>query len=451
MHYEFTMRYFCKLLVILTPAIFFCGVSAQRLEDPLATSTNTTFTVASLSPQAQKLYLERRVRIAEARTQLLAEMIAKDVLDLESKELNSTSQKLLAAQRAKAAQPTAAEIKKIYDANSATLGGRTIEQVREQIVDFLKHESEEKLTDAYVQTLRAKYKVALGKDVNAVGLGPSEAVATVGGRAITLAELDQANKVRLNDIEVEILEVLRSNLEASILSALATEEAKERKLDTSAYIAAEITDKLRLFTDDERANVEDALRRRLFAKYSVKVTLPEPVRVVQNIAIEADDPQIGNAAAPVTVVMFTDFQCPACAATHPVLKQTLAQYGDKVRLVVRDFPLETIHKEAFQAAVAANAARAQGKFFEYAEILYRNQEALDKPSLTRYAAELGLNAKQFELDFSDARMGSEVRKDQADGRSHGVNSTPTIYVNGAKVHRLSAIAFRRAIERALSK
>jgi protein-disulfide isomerase len=287
--------------------------------------------------------------------------------------------------------------------------------------------------------------------VNSVGLASTDIVATIGTRKITVSEFEQANKTRLNDAEFEIFEVLRGDLEASILSALATEEAKERKIDTSAYIAIEVTDKLRLFTDEERAGVQDALRRRLFTKYNVKITLAEPAAIVHNIAVEPDDPQTGNASAPVTVVMFTDLQCPACARTHPVLKQTLAHYGDKVRFVVRDFPLESIHKEAFQSALAANAARVQGKFFEYAEILYRNQEALDKPNLIKHATELGLNAKQFELDFSDARTAAEVRKDMTDARGHGVSSTPTIFVNGVKVHRLSADGFRRAIDRALSK
>ena len=287
--------------------------------------------------------------------------------------------------------------------------------------------------------------------MNALGLSLSEVVATVAGRGITLAEFEQTNKVRLNDAEIDVFEGLRGDLEGSILTVLATEEAKERKLDTSAYIATEITDKLRLFTDDERSLVEEGLRKRLFAKYNVKINLREPEPIVQNIAIEPDDPQIGNATAPVTVVMFTDFQCPTCSGTHPILRQTLTQYGDKIRFVVRDFPLESIHKNAFQAALAANAARAQGKFFEYADILYRNQEALDKASLAKYAAELGLNAKQFELDFNDARTAAEIRKDQADGRGYGVSGTPTIFVNGVKVHRLSAQAFRRAIDRALSK
>jgi protein-disulfide isomerase len=289
----------------------------------------------------------------------------------------------------------------------------------------------------------------MGRDVNGIGLGQGEVLATIGDRTITLGDFEQAQKMRLNDIEMEIYEELKSELETTILSALAAEEARSRNLDLGSYIATEITDKLRLFTDDERAAVESDLLRRLFVKYNVKLTLPLPSQIVQNISVD-DDPQTGNPNAAVTVVMFTDFQCPACARTHPVLKAALAGYGDRVRLVVRDFPLE-MHPDAFQAALAANAARNQGKFMEYTEILYRNQAELDKASLLRYATGLGLNAKQFELDFSDAKTAAEVRKDQADGQSYGISGTPAIFINGVKAHRLSIHGLRSAIDRALTK
>jgi protein-disulfide isomerase len=438
-------------MLVLAPVLFYSGVTAQRLDDVLATSTTSTFTASSLSPQGQKIYLEQRKLIGETRAQLLSEMIANAVLELEAKPTSSTKEKLLAAQRTKVAAPTTAEIQKIYNANTAALGGRPLAEVRGQIVEYLKHDSEQTAVNSYIQSLRTKYKVTAGRDVNAMGLAPADVVATVNGRNITLGEFEQANKVRLNDTEIEIFEEIRSDLEPSIFSALAAEEAKSRNLDTGSFIAAEITDKLRLYTDEERVGVETALMRQLFAKYKVKITLREPTPIVQNILVEADDPQIGSASAPVTVVMFTDFQCPACSRTHPVLKQVLAAYGDKIRFVVRDFPLESIHENAFQAALAANAAFAQGKFLEYADVLYRNQDALDKASLLKYASELGLNAKQFELDFTGATAQAEVKKDQADGRSYGIGGTPAIFVNGVKVQRLSAEAFRRAIDRALSK
>jgi protein-disulfide isomerase len=249
---------------------------------------------------------------------------------------------------------------------------------------------------------------------------------------------------------MQVYENLQADLEVAVLNTLVADEAKARNIDTGSFIAAEITDKLRTFTEDERAVIEGDLMRRLFTKYNVKILLPRPAPIVHNVSVD-DDPQTGSATAPVTIVMFTDFQCPACSGTHPVLKRAIEGYGDKVRFVVRDYPLENIHPDAFNAALAANAARAQGKFNEYAEILYRNQQALDKPSLVKYAEELGLNVKQFELDFSDARTASEVKKDQADGRGYGIGGTPAIFVNGIKVHRLSLNGFRSAIDRALAK
>ena len=188
----------------------------------------------------------------------------------------------------------------------------------------------------------------------------------------------------------------------------------------------------------------------LFAKYEVKILLKEPPVIAQDVSVD-DDPSRGPATAPVTVVMFSDFQCPACARTHPVLKSVISEYGDKIRFVVRDFPLESIHENAFTAAMAANAARAQGKYFEYIDLLYRNQSALDAASLKKYAANLGLNAKQFELDLTVERSAAEIRKDHADGNAHGVSGTPAIFVNGVKVHRLSAESFRRSIDRAVAK
>jgi len=127
----------------------------------------------------------------------------------------------------------------------------------------------------------------------------------------------------------------------------------------------------------------------------------------------------------------------------------MAEYADKIRFVVRNYPLESIHENAFRAALAAHAAHAQGKFFEYIEILYNNQNNLDDVSLKKYAAQIGLNQKQFDLDLGSGKFAAVVRQDLKDGTSHGVASTPTVYVNGVKVRANSAQGFRRAIERAL--
>jgi protein-disulfide isomerase len=162
-----------------------------------------------------------------------------------------------------------------------------------------------------------------------------------------------------------------------------------------------------------------------------------------------NDPVRGDANAPVTIVEFTDFQCPSCAAMNPVLDEMLKLYGNKVRLVVRDFPLP-MHANALKAAEAANAAHAQGKFFEYASLLFKRQDALDIASLKKYASELGLDRARFDADLDSGKYAEEVRHDMNDGQTYGIGSTPTIFVNGKMLKVLSREGLKAAIDQALS-
>ena len=152
-----------------------------------------------------------------------------------------------------------------------------------------------------------------------------------------------------------------------------------------------------------------------------------------------------------TVVAFVDFQCSACAAFSPLLKQVVAEFGNNVRLVVRDFPLTSMHSDARNAALAAYAAHQQGKFFEMTELMYRNQDALDVGSLKKYSQQIGLNTEQFERDLRSTAAAEEIRKDIADGKEYGVSGTPTIFVNGIQIHRLTTYSAREAIRNALKK
>ncbi len=187
---------------------------------------------------------------------------------------------------------------------------------------------------------------------------------------------------------------------------------------------------------------------RLQKNANIRWLISEPEPPVQNISVD-DDPSRGEVSAPVTIVEFTDFQCPACAAMHPVLEEVLKSYGNKVRFVVRDFPL-TQHENARKAAEAANAANAQGKFFEYASLLFKNQKALDVASLKKYASDLGLNRARFDAELDRGVYTAEIKKDLEDGELYGVGSTPTIFVNGVQLRVLSAEGLREAIDRAVA-
>lgn len=423
---------------------------AQKPDEILATSGDQTFTVKSLPPQTLKFWENQPRMIANARTQLLQQMVTDLLLEAEAKARNLPVEKLLEEVKAKVPAPSAEEVRKIYDLNKASLGDKTLEQITPQIVEFLRRDPEEKALEVYLKSLETKYGAKYGRDVNAPDLKPLETVVTINGKSASAQEFDEKARFSLYEIRAEMYDEIKAGLDDVIFSVLIADEAKSLNVETGDLIAREITDKMREFTPDEQSGLQTAYQRRLFTKYNVKYALKEPAAPLRNISVD-DDPAQGKPAAPVTVVMFSDFQCSACSAAHPVLKKVIAEYGDGVRIVVRDYPIVQLHANAFQAALAANAANAQGKFFEYIEILYRNQEALDAASLKKYAASLGLNLKQFELDLASEKNAAEVRKDMADGSLYGIIGTPTIFVNGVKVRGLTARHFRDAIDKALKK
>jgi len=330
------------------------------------------------------------------------------------------------------------------------LGDKPLEQVRKTIVTFLRTDPESKAMSAMFDALKAKYKVTIGKDINSPNLGSFETIATINGKTVSAQEYEEFARVTLFELRAELADAVIEDATDVLFSALSIDEAKALDLDSSAFIAREVTDKMKDYTDEERTGLLDALQSKLFAKYKANIVYKGPEPVVQIISVD-DDPSTGPATAPVTIVMFSDFQCSACSATHPLLKKAMAAFPGKIRFVVRDYPLESIHENGFRAALAANAANAQGKFAEYTEILYANQDKLDDASLKKYAAGLGLNVAQFELDFNSEKTVAEVRKDMADGNAYGINSTPTIYINGVKARDLSVNGFKTAIERALKK
>lgn len=440
---KFFTAVFC--LLILSLSIF-----AQKPDEVLATAANKTFTVSNLDESAQKALTNRKELIAETRLELLSQQVAEMLFSAEAAARKTTVDKLKAETTAKVADPPAEQIQAVYDANQARLGNKPLEQVRPQIVAFLRREPEQKALENYIGTLKTKHKAAFGKDVNAPDLKPADVLASVGLKQITVRDFEEKNRFPIYELDAKIYDAVNESLQNTIFNDLLSAEAAEKGISSSDIIASEVSDKMKDFSDEERYVLMSALKNRLFAKYKVNISYKEPETVAQNISVD-DDPSQGAATAPVTIVMFSDFQCPACSRTHPILKNVIAEYKDKIRFVVRDFPLVSIHENAFLAAQAANAANAQGKFFEYTELLYNNQDKLDSASLKEFATKLGLDRKKFDAELDSGKYADEVRKDMADGESYSVTSTPTIFINGVKIRENTAEEFKQAIEKALKK
>jgi protein-disulfide isomerase len=305
----------------------------------------------------------------------------------------------------------------------------------------------------------------------------TDVAARFGDRTITVKELD--DKWRAEDPAAhaeatqKLYEGRRNALEAIVADALLAEAAKAKGLSPDAYLEAEIGRRVKPVTDAEvvafyQANLTqmqgrtlDVMgpaihryldeQRRQEARQAVVAELRKgapPLRVMidaprHQVALSATDPSLGNAAAPVTIVEFSDFQCPFCQRVAPTLKRVREVYGDRVRLVWKDYPLTQIHPQAFKAGEAAHCAGEQGKYWEYHDRLFANQQALQPDDLKKYGAEIGLDAAQFNACVDSSKFGDRVREGVAQGSRLGVNSTPTLYINGrvlAGAHPYETIA-----------
>jgi len=311
-------------------------------------------------------------------------------------------------------------------------------------------------------------------------------VGRVEDRAITLEDVDKralgldAGMFQGTSLRQATYEARRRVLDEMVAEELFAREAKARGITSDALVQQEIMNKMAPIGDAEvaawyqanqnrvqgapldqvREQIRQYLRQQegsrvsvafidqLKTKMKVDVTL-DPPRVT--MTVPKDAPAMGPAAAPVQLVAFSDFQCPYCAQTAPLMKQIAARYGDKVRIVFRDFPLP-IHPQAPKAAEAARCANAQGKFWDYHDRLFVNQQALADGDLKRYAKDLGLDAAGFGTCLDTGTFASAVQADLTEGRNYGIGQTPTFFVNGRLLSGAVPLeVFSRVIDEELAR
>ena len=157
------------------------------------------------------------------------------------------------------------------------------------------------------------------------------------------------------------------------------------------------------------------------------------------VAVSERDHVLGPATAAVTLVEYADYECPYCRAAEPIVAELRRLLGDDLRYVFRHFPLTRVHPGAQQAAEAAEAAGAQGRYFEMHTALFAHAEALADDDLARYAADLGLDVERFRRDVAAHAYASHVREDFLSGRRSGVNGTPTFFLDGERYDGLVGI------------
>jgi len=173
----------------------------------------------------------------------------------------------------------------------------------------------------------------------------------------------------------------------------------------------------------------------------------KPQMVRQEVELRPDTPRKGADQPLVTIVEFSDFQCPFCSRVNPTLDQVLDEYGDEVQVRFRNQPL-SFHQQALPAAKAALAAHQQGKFWAMHDKLFENQKALSESDLKRYAKEIGLNPNRFEKDMNSSKVEEQIERDKKDAAKWGARGTPTLFANGVPIRGAQPFAaFEKVIER----
>lgn len=315
---------------------------------------------------------------------------------------------------------------------------------------------------------------------------PDQVVAEVGGKRITLKdvdakweEFDAAERAR---VVQAMYQNRRNMLDQLVGEELIAGAAKAAGQSVDAFVDADAAKRLPPVSeadvatlyeqnkdraqgrtlDQLRAEIRPFLENRrkqqaramlveeLMTKNAatVKVMLEPPRYTVPTLP---SDPVRGNPAAPITIVEFSDYQCPFCARVNPTLDRIRQTYGDRVKIVFKDFPLPN-HPEAPKAAEAARCAGEQDKYWEMHDVMFANQRALQVPVLKQKAREIGLNGAAFDQCLDSGKHAAAVEAGSELGAKMGVNSTPTLYINGrALIGAMPFENFKQVIDEELAR
>ena len=294
-----------------------------------------------------------------------------------------------------------------------------------------------------------------------------DVAARVGNRTVTLADVDarwqREQPAKYMEAMQQVYDGRKKALKSVVGDMLVAAAASSRGMTVEQYVDVELTQRVRPITDNDviafyaanadvlgnepierhRTRLEDTLERRARDRaYDSLITDLAASGPAIGIFIDAPrqtttvsdaDPALGSRQAAVTIVAYSDFQCPFCARVEPTLKEIHQTYGDKVRIVWKDFPLTTIHPQAFKAAEASHCAAEQKRYWEYHDRLFADQARMSVDDLKGHAAALGLDQSAFASCLDSSRYTARVQTSLETGARLGVEATPTLLINGRTV------------------
>ena len=336
--------------------------------------------------------------------------------------------------------------------------------------------------------LAAPAGIPLGSAAIASDVAPDAVVATWDGGQITYGDLSEKMKAQLIQMESEYL-TNRYAAETSTLEQLMIEQlleaevAKRGMSGIEDLLKVEVEDKITEPTEEEiqqfytvmqrqlrgapldtvRDQVVGELVRRMQADLAQafigqlkeasngSTSLPFPDLPRVEVSLDGNDPFLGTEGAPITIIQFAEYQCPYCGKAGEAVDQVLENYPGKIMMIYRDFPL-SFHARAIPAAVAANCAGEQDKYWEMHRLLMSNQRALEESDLTGHATALSLDLAKWNTCRADPAQEAEVNADMEAGAAVGVSGTPAFFVNGIMLSgALPYERFQEIIDRELER
>lgn len=460
-----------------------CGCDAKVPSNVLATVNGVNIEIKDVDDLIKEGVQPLQNQVVEARSRQLEVEINVRLLAAEASRLGIATETLLEREVAqKVKQPTDADAQALYDQNKSRIQGE-FKELKDQIKSYIRSQWQEQETKKFADRLRARapVKVLVEKATPPeTEADRARVFAIVSGKRVTSGDIEDALKPLIFSIQEQVYTLRKQALDTKINDLLLEGEAKKRNIAAAALFDSEVVPRVKPVTEGDarrfyeenkdrvqgsfdelrpqviqylqnqaqaKAAEEYALELRKGASLQVFLKAPEPP--IFDIAID-DRPWKGGANAPVTIIEFTDYECPSCGATQPVLDEVAKEFGDNVKLVVRNFPLAQ-HAHAFKAAEASEAAREQGKYWEYVALLFANQKALEVPRLKEYASRLGLDRNKFDAALDSGRFSARVKRDLADGDKIGVDSTPSVFINGKRTRDRTREGLKAAIEAILKE
>jgi protein-disulfide isomerase len=480
-------KYLLALLTIfavsvpLAAQVADCGCEDKPLPEVLGVVNGVKITKQDLSPETRTRVEQLQRQVVDARQRELDLQIDSLLLESEARKRGvSPSQVIKDEVIAKVQTPSDTDAQAFYDKNKAEIKGE-FKDAKANIIEYLRYERQQEEAQKLAGRLRAAAQVkVLAKPTAppASNADRARVLAVVNNKQITMGDIEDSLRPMIFNVQEQVYALRKQDVELKVNDTLLSQEAQKKGVTTRALLDTEVSAKVPAVTDaqaqafynenKDRISGEFAQLKTQIIEYireekeqeatlayaeqlrrasTVQVNLTAPESPAFSIATD-DQPAKGNAKAVVTIVEFTDFECPSCARQHPVLERIVSEFGDRVRLVVRDFPLSQ-HLNARKAAEAAEAAREQGKYWEYVSVLFRNQSALGVDKLREYATQVGLDRTKFDASLDTGKFTEKVQRDLVDGRKLGINGTPTLYINGKRISDNSYESMKSAIEAAL--